>query len=119
MNEMVQILSENDFETHMNQEVIPFLSSIAECGYLPIDPARGDKGRLYYECYRPAGARGAVVISHGFCESIEKYKEVIYYFTKMGFQVYLADHRGHGRSLRDTTHPNMVHINRFEDYTET
>lgn len=119
MSEMVQILSENDFETHMNQEVIPFLSSIATCGYLPIDLARGDAGRLYYESYCPADARGAVVISHGFCESIEKYKEVIYYFAKMGFQVYLADHRGHGRSLRDTNHPNMVHIKRFEDYTET
>lgn len=119
MSEMVQILSEHDFETHMNQEVIPFLSSIATYGYLPIDSARGDAGRLYYESYRPANAKGAVVISHGFCESIEKYKEVIYYFTKTGFQVYLADHRGHGRSLRDTAHPNMVHINRFEDYTET
>lgn len=119
MTEMIQILPENDFDSHMDREVIPYLSSIARCGYLSIDAARGEAGRLYYEAYRPQNARGAIVISHGFCETIEKYKEVIYYFAKMGFQVYLADQRGHGRSLRDTSHPNMVHINRFEDYTET
>lgn len=118
MNETLQILSENAFDNHMDQDVIPFLTSISECGYLPIDAARGEAGRLYYEIYRPKHAHGAIVISHGFCETIEKYKEVIYYFTQMGFQVYLADHRGHGRSLRDTNHPNMVHINRFEDYTD-
>lgn len=119
MSEMIQVLSENEYKKHMDQDVIPFLSSIAEFGYLPIDTARGNAGKLYYEIYRPENARGAIVISHGFCETIEKYKEVIFYFTKMGFQVYLADQRGHGRSLRDTAHPNMVHINRFEDYTET
>ena len=35
----------------------PFLGS----DYLPIDPSRGDAGRLYYEVYRPANARGAIV----------------------------------------------------------
>ena len=119
MDEIFQILSENDFDSHMDQDVIPFLASISEYGYLPIDTARGDAGRLYYEIYCPEHAYGSIVVSHGFCETIEKYKEVIYYFAKMGFQVYLADQRGHGRSLRDTSHPNMVHINRFEDYTET
>ena len=119
MPKMPQILPETCFHESMDREVIPYLSAICRSDYLPIDPSRGDDGRLYYEVYRPANARGAIVISHGFCETIEKYKEVIYYFTKMGFQVYLADQRGHGRSLRDTSHPNMVHINRFEDYVET
>lgn len=118
-NEMIQILPENNFDAYMEQDVIPFLSAISESGYLSIDSARRDAGRLYYEAYCPENACGAIVISHGFCETIEKYKEVIYYFTKMGFQVYLADQRGHGRSLRDTSHPNMVHIKRFEDYAET
>lgn len=81
-------------------------------------PAAHKKGCLYYETYRPSNARGAIVISHGFCESAEKYKEVIYYFAKAGYQVYLAEHRGHARSLRETDHPNMVHILRFTDYVE-
>ena len=45
MCEMIPILSESDFDNRMDQEVIPFLSSIGECGYLPIDSARGDAGR--------------------------------------------------------------------------
>lgn len=81
-------------------------------------PASHENGCLYYESYRPSNATGAIVISHGFCESAEKYKEVIYYFTKAGYQVYLAEHRGHARSLRETDHPNMVHIHRFADYVE-
>ncbi len=119
MEKMPQILPETDFDDSMDRNVIPYLTAICKCGYLPVEESRGDDGRLYYETYCPANARGAIVISHGFCETIEKYKEVIYYFTKMGFQVYLADQRGHGRSLRETSHPNMVHINRFEDYVET
>ena len=119
MQKMPQIISETNFSSDMDNEVIPFLTPIRQCDYLPIDASRGDAGRLYYETYCPPNAHSALVISHGFCETIEKYKEVIYYFVKMGFQVYLADQRGHGRSLRDTGHANMVHINRFEDYVET
>ncbi len=111
-------LPETDFANQMDQEVIPYLSSICQSGHLPLGAAKDSSSGLYYEAYRPANARGAVVISHGFCESIEKYKEVIYYFVSAGYQVYLADHRGHGRSLRVTDHPNMVHVEHFSDYVE-
>lgn len=110
----VNIIPDEGFRETMNREAIPFLSSIGEKGYLE----RGRGGSLYYEAYRPSNPLGAIVISHGYSESIEKYKEVIYYFTGAGYQVYLADHRGHGRSLRDTDHPNMIHVNRFMDYAE-
>ncbi len=109
----LHVLSEEHFSDVMDREVIPFLSGICQSGYLSLPSGQGT---LYYESYCPADARGVIVISHGFCESIEKYKEVIYYFVKAGFQVHLADHRGHGRSLRETTHPNMVHITEFRDY---
>lgn len=109
----VSIIPDEDFRKVMDTQVIPMLSGICRTGYLPVE---GSLRCLYYESYLPPKAKGAVVISHGFCESIEKYKEVIYYFVSAGFQVHLADHRGHGRSLRDTTHPNMVHIEHFSDY---
>lgn len=107
------IIPDLHYKDTMNRKVIPRLSSLCRTGYLT---ANDDTGRLYYEAYRPDAPVGALVISHGFCENAEKYKEVIYYFVEAGFQVYLADHRGHGRSLRDTGHPNMVHINSFYDY---
>ena len=111
----IPIIPDSRFEEIMDKKVIPYLASICACGYMEILPGGGS---LYYEAYRPKDARGAVVISHGYTESIEKYKEVIYYFVKAGYQVYLADHRGHGRSFRETDHPNMVHVNRFTDYVK-
>lgn len=118
----ISIIPEQDLSKVMDQQALPYLSGICKTGFVE-RPSYGNtagenpKG-LYYEAYLPENARGAVVISHGFCESIEKYKEMIYYFTQAGLQVYLADHRGHGRSLRDVSHFSKVHIRRFEDYVE-
>lgn len=108
----INIIPDEQFITEMNRKVLPCLQSICQRGYLPID----NGGTLYYEFYRPAAPIGAVIISHGYCESAEKYKEVIYYFTKAGYEVYIAEHRGHGRSFRETTHPNMVHVSSFNSY---
>ena len=125
------ILADKDFCKTMDTDVLPFLEQIGFQGYLSLKdgackqrPLSACKDRyltrpncLYYEAYLPKRPIGAVVISHGFSESIEKYKEVIFYFAASGYQVYLADHPGHGRSLRYTDHPCMVHIDHFESYT--
>ncbi|MDE6965055.1 MAG: alpha/beta hydrolase, partial [Lachnospiraceae bacterium] len=95
------ILEDSEFHSAMTKKVEPFLAGICQSGYLDVP-----EGKLYYEAYCPKEEKGAIVISHGFSESIEKYKEVIYYFVSAGYRVYLADHRGHGRSLRDTRHPH-------------
>lgn len=139
----IKIIPDGQFKDTMNKEAIPFLMSIFRSGYVnvcqtltpsanqyissklphsavsPVDDKTSVKSqRLYYESYCPSNPIGAIVISHGFCESAEKYKEVIYYFAKAGYQVYLAEHRGHARSLRETDHPNMVHVLRFTDYVD-
>ena len=127
----LSILADKDFCKTMDTDVLPFLEQIGFQGYLSLKdgaykqrPPSACKDRyltrpncLYYEAYLPKRPIGAVVISHGFSESIEKYKEVIFYFAASGYQVYLADHPGHGRSLRYTDHPCMVHIDHFESYT--
>ena len=59
-----------------------------------------DSTAIYYRTYRIPQAKAAIVISHGFCEFAEKYKEVIYYFLKNGYSVYVPEHRGHGYSDR-------------------
>lgn len=111
----IPLIPDARFGEIMDKKVVPYLASICRKGYMEILPGGGS---LYYEAYCPRGAKGAVVICHGYTESIEKYKEVIYYFVRAGYQVYLADHRGHGRSFRETAHPNMVHVNRFTDYVK-
>ena len=60
---------------------------------------RGAKNnKIYFEKYKVKNEKGRIVISHGFTEYIEKYYELIYYFTKEGYSTFIMEHRGHGRS---------------------
>ena len=63
-------------------------------------------------------AKGVVLISHGFCESAEKYKELAWYFYQAGFSVYIPEHCGHGRTYRLTKDPCKVHIDSFWRYVK-
>lgn len=78
-----------------------------------------NKDKIYYEQYKIQEEKGSVLISHGFTECIEKYKEIIYYFIMEGYSVYIIEHRGHGRSgsLGDND-KTQVHIDDFNDYIE-
>ena len=59
----------------------------------------GEKSiKVYYEYYKNNKSNKVIVISHGFCECIEKYKELIKSFFYKGYSVYILEHRGHGRS---------------------
>lgn len=78
-----------------------------------------DNEKIYYEQYKAQMEKGSILISHGFSECIEKYKEIIYYFIMEGYSVYIIEHRGHGRSgslgVIDKT---QIHIEDFNDYIE-
>lgn len=75
--------------------------------------------KIYFEKYKAKKERGKIVISHGFTECIEKYREIIYYFTKEGYSVYIMEHRGHGRSgklgKKDKT---QVNVESFDFYID-
>lgn len=78
-----------------------------------------NEDKIYYEQYEVQGEKGSILISHGFTECIEKYKEIIYYFIMEGYSVYIIEHRGHGRSgSLGTTDKTQVHIEDFNDYIE-
>ncbi|WP_394896138.1 alpha/beta fold hydrolase [Clostridium baratii] len=63
--------------------------------------------------------KGRVVISHGFSECIDKFTEMIYYFTEMGYSVYAIEHRGHGRSgSLSKTHKNQINVEKFKYYVD-
>ena len=70
---------------------------------------------LRYRAFRP---RGVVVISHGFTENAEKYKEIVYYFIKEHFHVYLPEHCGHGKSYRLVDDPSLVYVDSYHRYVE-
>lgn len=77
----------------------------------------GERGaKIYYEKYKVKNEKGRVVISHGFSECIEKYLEVIYYFTREGYSIFIMEHRGHGRSGCLGSKDTQVHIEDFNYY---
>ena len=77
-------------------------------------PLEREKGKILacIRC-RADSPKGVVVISHGYTESAEKYKEIIYYFVKEGYHVYMAEHCGHGKSYRLTEDPHLVHVDSY------
>lgn len=75
--------------------------------------------KMYYEIYKINDDRGGIVISHGFTECIEKYREFIYYLTREGYSVYIMEHRGHGRSGKlGNIHESQVSVENFNYYVE-
>lgn len=91
------------------------LGNIKEEGYF-----KGENNvDIYYEKYCVCNEKGRIVISHGFSECLEKYNELIYYFTQDGYSVYAIEHRGHGRSgYLGKRHKSQVNVEKFEYYVE-
>lgn len=108
-------ISEEMYTENMNNIVLPYTESRMKNGYI-----NGiDNVKLYYESYNADNAKGSIVISHGYTENLEKYKEMIYYFLKSGYNVFGIEHRGHGRSgslgIADNS---QIYVNSFNDYIE-
>lgn len=108
----IDVLPEEQYDEVMVNTVEPLLQRYRNKGFLTI--VRGM--RLHYEYYLCNDPVGAVVISHGFTESAEKFREMTYYFLEAGYSVFALDHRGHGRSYREIQNPSLTHIGKFQDY---
>ncbi|MCF0187500.1 MAG: alpha/beta hydrolase, partial [Bacteroidaceae bacterium] len=72
--------------------------------------------KLHYAYALNPNARGTVIISHGFCEFITKFYEMLYFFYQAGYSVFMPEHRGHGFSHREVANPDIVHIDDFHTY---
>lgn len=106
-------VSETDYDAQMKNTVEPFLANIRKDGFF----TSYDGNPIHYEGYPVPGAKGTVVIVHGFTESAEKFREMSYCFLQMGYSVFAIDNRGHGRSWRK--HPEayeVVTVDRFTEY---
>ena len=108
------IIKDEAFKTTMDSEVLPFITATFDEGYLNLDNGL----KLHYVFAINPEEKAAVVFSHGYCEFATKYYEIAYYFYKMGYSVFIPEHRGHGFSSRQVEGLSKVHINHFEDYVE-
>ena len=108
---MFELIEEKGYARAMETVVEPGLAALRREIDVPVDG-----GTLYAEAYEPEGAQRAVVVLHGYTESCEKFREMIWYFVQDGFAVYTYDHRGHGRSVRAVADTSITHVDRFDDY---
>lgn len=111
------IIHEAEYEKRMRDEVFPYLKKRGAEAWVPCVKELKNKKGIHVKRYLADQAKGVVVICHGFSESAEKYPELIYYFLKENYHVYLPEHCGHGRSYRFTEDPSLVHLDHWSRYS--
>lgn len=110
---MIELIREQDYERTMKEVVEPALERMREDVYIDV---RG--GKYHAEVYENDKAERAVVIVHGYTESAEKFREMIWVLLGEGFSVFAVDHRGHGLSLRQVEDTSITHVDKFDDYVD-
>lgn len=104
-----------EFENYMNNEIKPWLKDhIQKATVLTED-------NLHLASYYAINPKekASVVISHGFCEFLGKYHEVIYKIYQEGYSVFFLEHRDHGKSDREFPYDDQrVHAETFNKYVE-
>lgn len=76
-------------------------------------------GTWIHACFlKNSEEKGSVMIAHGFCEFFGKYHEVSWLFYQMGYSVYFAEMRGHGKSQRFVKEKDRVYVENFDEYVE-
>lgn len=111
---MNDLIREANYARDMQKTASPYLACRrTECFF-----AGYDGKPLFAVCYRADAPRAAVVISHGFTESCERYDELAYYLLKNGYTVFIPEHRGHGQSYREVNSLTLTHIDRFSEYVD-
>ena len=106
------IITEEKYNEELTRCVLPFIRLNFEDGYMK----SADGTRIHYGYVTTPVPKAAIVISHGFTECMPKYYEMIYYFAKAGYSVYMVEHRGHGFSERSVSDMSMVTVNSFDEY---
>ena len=77
------ILQESNYKEEMQTIVEPYLVSIGTEFYLE----RHAGQKIHCMHYVPENPHAVVMLSHGFIENAEKYKEIAYNIAKEGFSV--------------------------------
>lgn len=108
------IIGEEDFPDALEQKIKPWIEEHLEEGYIH----SSDGTRLHYHCAVHPQEVGAVAFSHGFCEFVSKYHEIMYYFYQMGYSVFFVEYRGHGFSQRYVEELDRVYVKDYQEYVE-
>lgn len=75
-----------------------------------------DRQSIHYRMFCKPSPTAAMVICHDSCEASERYLEWALFYYDLGYQVYLFDFRGHGRSSRTLPNRFVTHVSDFDEY---
>lgn len=126
----MEMICEKEYGYLMEKEVTPYLKACCHSGDVlaaaekhcrktkKIRERKSTKAprKLHIQWYLTENPKGVIVISHGFTEAAQKYEELIYYFLKAGYHVYMPEHMGHGLSYRLTDDPSLIYVDSWERY---
>ncbi len=106
------IIGDDDFNEKLESKILPWVEQhlLSE----DIKSADGTRLRIYYAIHPQE--RAAIVISHGFCEFVGKYHELMYYFYNWGYSVFFVEYRGHGHSDHMLEEMDRVAVKDYADY---
>lgn len=107
------LIRETQFSAFTNGPLLDFWQRREEGEFLGVDDVP-----IRYVRFIKSKHDKAIVISPGRSESYVKYPEVAYDFFHLGFDVFIIDHRGQGRSGRMLTDPQKGHVENFTDYID-
>lgn len=114
MTKIKKYISQSDYKYQMLNRVEPYLRENLKCGHI----TGKNNLNLYYEKFIVENSKANIVICHGFGEVTEKYYELIYYFIKERYSVFIMEHRGHGRSERLGIDNSQINVEKFDYYVE-
>lgn len=106
------IIGEEEFKTILESNILPWVREYVKEGYITAE----DGTKLHYNMAIHPEEKASVVISHGFCEFTSKFYEVMYYFYKMGYSVFIVEYRGYGFSDRLVSEIDKAHIDDYDKY---
>lgn len=109
----MELLCEKDYAQEMRESVWRELSAVRRECFVRVR----DGAELFCVCYEAPAPRGSVVLLHGLGETVEKYREMCYYFLKSGLTVLIYEQRGHGRSTHEVQ-AGLIYVRAFSQYVD-
>lgn len=104
---------ETQFSAFTNGALLDFWSQREEYEFAGVDQVT-----IRYIRFINSSHSKAVVISPGRSESYVKYPELAYDLYYLGYDIFIIDHRGQGRSGRMLDDPQKGHVEKFTDYID-
>ncbi len=67
-----------------------------------------DKGQIHLLHFRPVAPKGAMVYYHGNAGSLERWGDVANQLAEIGYEIFIMDYRGYGKSIGKRTEKTML-----------